>query len=91
MTLIVVGVIFAIKQGRAIVADANAPENWTSVLLLFLWVFALLCALGSAAMRSCLHYGVRGCDGSRMCIPGGGKDSRTVSELNRRMAEGESS
>ena len=47
MTLILVAVVFAIKQGQAIVADANAPENWTAVLLLFLWVFALLCALGS--------------------------------------------
>ena len=47
MTLILVSVVFAIKQGQAIVADANGPENWTAVLLLFLWVFALLCALGS--------------------------------------------
>jgi hypothetical protein len=38
---------FAIKRGQAIVVDANGPENWTAVLLLFLWVFALLCALGS--------------------------------------------
>lgn len=47
MTLILAAVVFAIKQGQAIVADANAPENWTTVLLLFLWVFSLLCALGS--------------------------------------------
>jgi hypothetical protein len=40
MTMILVAVIFAIKKGQV-------PENWTAVLLLFLWVFALLCALGS--------------------------------------------
>src|SRR5215467_8055696 len=27
-----------------------------------------------AATRSCLHYGVRGCTGSRTYIPGGGKN-----------------
>jgi hypothetical protein len=55
MTLILVAVIFAIKQGQV-------PENWTAVLLLFLWVSALLCALGSggyailfALRRSGLH------------------------------------
>ena len=40
MTLILVAVIFAIKKGQV-------PENGTAVLLLFLWGFALLCALGS--------------------------------------------
>ena len=47
MTLVLVAVIFAIKRGQAIVVDANGPENWTAVLLWVLWVFALLCALGS--------------------------------------------
>ena len=47
MTLVLVAVSFAIKRGQAIVLDANGPENWTAVLLWFLWVFALLCALGS--------------------------------------------
>src|SRR5215510_3936753 len=39
--------------------------------------------LDRAATRSCLHYGVRGCSGSRLCIPGGGKNSRTISESNQ--------
>ena len=47
MTLVLVAVFFAIKRGQAIVADANGAENWTAIVLSFLWVFALLCALGS--------------------------------------------
>ena len=63
MTLILAAVVFAIKQGQAIVADANAPENWTSVLLLFLWLFALLCALASggyAILFALRRSGLRG-------------------------------
>jgi hypothetical protein len=47
MTLVLVAVFIANKRGQAIVADAIGPANWTAVLLLFLWLSALLCALGS--------------------------------------------
>jgi hypothetical protein len=63
MTLVLVAVSFAIKRGQAIVMHATGPANWTAGLLFFLWVFALLCALGSggyailfALRRSGLHW-----------------------------------
>jgi hypothetical protein len=47
MTLILGAVSLATRRGLGIAAMANAPERWTSMLLFFLWVCALLCALAS--------------------------------------------